>query len=378
MVHLTAAMVLDTGDAVRHAKTTNGRRAMLHRSAKLLENPKTLLVLKGHATSQVTNDVLRDLHILKKPLTRKLQRKNDLLPFESGGETHLENLTRLNDASLFAIGNHTKKRPNNLILGRTFNFRILDMIELGITNYRPITDFPKAPPSAPGSVPCILFNGDDYNTSETTEKLQSVLFDVFRGPHDVEKLSLAGVDRALTITLDAPRTGSPTVHVRHFAIVLKKAADTKLPKVELEEVGPSFDLTVRRTQFAPEAMMKEAMRAAKDPRVDHKRKNISRNEMGDKLGRIHLGKQDLSDLALARMKGLGKKRSHGADGALPGSAAAEVEASEVGGGEDEGEPRDSDNDGVGSGLDDSGDEGQTAKGKVRHLPRKRARVSNTA
>lgn len=318
-------MVLDKGDAVRRAKTTSGRRAMLHRSAKLLENPKTLLILKGHATSQISNDVLGDLHILKKPLTRKLQRKNDMLPFETGGETHLENLTRLNDSSLFAVGNHTKKRPHNLILGRTFNFRILDMIEFGITNYRPISDFPKAPPSAPGAVPCILFNGDDYHTSETTEKLQSVLYDVFRGPHDIEKLSLGGVDRALSFTLDAPRARPPTVHVRHFAIVLKKAVDSSLPKVELEEVGPCFDLTVRRTQFAPAAMMKEAMFVPKDPRVEHKRKNISRNEMGDKLGRIHVGRQDLSDIALARMKGLGKKRSHGADGAIPGSAAAEFD-----------------------------------------------------
>jgi ribosome production factor 2 len=322
-------MVLDKGDAVRRAKTNNGRRAMLLRNAKLVENPKTLLVLKGHATSQVANDVLADLHVLKKPYTRKLSRKNDVLPFETGGETHLENLARLNDASLFALGNHTKKRPHNLVLGRTFGFRILDMVEFGIRNYRPMTAFPKLVPSAPGSMPCILFNGDDYHTSETTEKLQSLLLDVFRGPNHVEKLALAGIDRAVTFTLEAPRSGSPTLSFRQYAVVLKKAADSSLPKVELEEVGPSFDLIVRRTQFAPEAMRKEAMRAAKDPRVDGKKKSISRNEMGDKLGQIHLGKQDLSGIVLARMKGLGRKRSHGADGALSGSADAEKSAADL-------------------------------------------------
>lgn len=321
-------MVLDKGDAVRRAKTNSGRRAMLERNAKVLENPKTMLALKGHATSNITNAVLAELYVLKKPYARKLSRKNDLLPFESGGETHLENLARLNDASLFALGNHTKKRPHNLVLGRTFGFRILDMIEFGIKNYRPMTDFPKGVPSAPGSMPCILFNGDDYHTSEVTERLQSLLLDIFRGPADVEKLALAGVDRAITFTLEAPRSGPPTVSFRQFAIVLKKDAESKLPKVELEEVGPSFDLAVRRTQFAPEAMRKEAMRVAKDPRAEAKKKSISRNEMGDKLGQIHLGKQDLSSIVLARMKGLGRKRSHGADGALPGSAEAEVHALE--------------------------------------------------
>jgi ribosome production factor 2 len=319
-------MVHEKSDAVRRAKTPLGRRMMQQRESKTVEDPKTLLVLKGHATSQLTNDVLCDLHVLNKPLSRKLQRKNDLLPFESGGESHLENLARLNDASLFAIGNHTKKRPHNLILGRTFGFRILDMIEFGVSNYKPISSFPSTIPSAPGSMPCILFNGDDYHSNETTEKLQSVLFDVFRGPQDVEKISLAGVDRAVTFTLNLPRTGQPIVLVRHYAILLKKAADSKLPRVELEEIGPSFDLTVRRTQFAPEAMMKEAMRTPKDPRTDRKRKNISKNELGDKLGRIHLGKQDLSGLALARMKGLGRKRSHHIDDELlSGDSAVESE-----------------------------------------------------
>jgi ribosome production factor 2 len=309
-------MALEKSDAVRKSKTPLGRRRMLNREPKTIEDPKILLLLKGHATSQVVNDALGDLHILKKPLSRKLQRKNDVLPFEAGGESHLENLVRLNDASLFALGNHTKKRPHNLVLGRTFGYRILDMIEFGVTNYRSIPSFQKKIPSAPGSMPCILFNGDDYHSNETTEKLQSLLFDVFRGPHDVENVSLAGIDRAITFTLSSPRSGPATIAMRHYAILLKKAGNSKLPRVELEEIGPSFDLTLRRTQFAPEAMMKEAMRTPKDPRVDGKRKNISKNEIGDKLGRIHLGKQDLSGMALARMKGLGRKRSHQIDDAL--------------------------------------------------------------
>jgi ribosome production factor 2 len=320
--------MLEKSDAVRRAKTNNGRRAMLHRDAKLVENPKTLLVLKGHATSGIVTDVLGNLHIMKKPNSHKLQRKNELLPFEAGGETHLENLARLNDASLFALGNHTKKRPHNLVLGRTFGFRILDMIEFGITNYKPMSAFSRRVSSAPGSMPCVLFNGDDYQTSENTEKLQSLLTDVFRGPHDVENINLSGIDRVLTFTLEAPRIGGATVMVRQFAIDLKKVQGSDLPGVDLVEVGPSFDLTVRRSQFAPPAMMKEAIRTAKDPSVETKRKNISKNEMGDKLGQIHLGKQDLSSMTLARMKGLGRKRSHGADGALPGSAIADGEDGE--------------------------------------------------
>lgn len=39
------------------------------------------------------------------------------------------------------MGTHSKKRPNNIILGRTFEFRMLDMIEFGIEKYRAISEF---------------------------------------------------------------------------------------------------------------------------------------------------------------------------------------------------------------------------------------------
>lgn len=311
-------MPLEKSAAVRRAKTKHGRRAMQDRDAKLVENPKKLLILRGHATSIAGTTLLKDLHILKKPLTQKMNRKNDVLPFDAGGETHLENLARLNDTSLFALANHTKKRPDNIILGRMFDFRILDMIEFGIQNYMPMATFSSQPSSAVGSTPCLLFNGDDYNASETTQHLKSVLFEVFRGPCDVSMVNLAGVDRALVFTLKSPRVGPMSVTVRHYSMVLKKIPNSRLPRVELVPIGPSFDLVLRRTQFAPEFMRKEAMRVARDPRVDGKRKNISKNELGDTLGRVHVGSQDLSGLVLARMKGLGKKRAYGIDGALAG------------------------------------------------------------
>jgi len=46
-----------------------------------------------------------------------------------------------NSSSLFVLGSHSKKRPNNLVLGRTFNHQILDMVELGVENYLPMASF---------------------------------------------------------------------------------------------------------------------------------------------------------------------------------------------------------------------------------------------
>ncbi len=176
------------------------------------------------------------------------------------------------------------------------------MLEFGVSNCEPVTKFKKIS-SAPGTAPLVLFNGDDFEATETTRTMKSLLLDMFRGPTDIKRLNLGGIDRLMVFSL----VGETKVLFRHYHLVLRKAADSTLPRPELEEIGPSFDLELRRSQLAPAPMMKTAMKQPRDPRLDWKTKNVSKDIMGDKKGRIHVGKQDLSNLALARMKGLKKR-----------------------------------------------------------------------
>ena len=46
-----------------------------------------------------------------------------------------EKLCAKADASLFAFGSHSKKRPSNLLLGRLFDGHLLDMFELGVERF---------------------------------------------------------------------------------------------------------------------------------------------------------------------------------------------------------------------------------------------------
>lgn len=45
------------------------------------------------------------------------------------------------DHSLFTFGFSSKKRPNSLVIGRTFDYQVLDMFELAIVDYKPMEDF---------------------------------------------------------------------------------------------------------------------------------------------------------------------------------------------------------------------------------------------
>lgn len=68
-----------------------------------------------------------------------------------------------------------------------------------------------------------------------------------------------------------------------------------------------MDFRVGRIHEPDEAMLKEALKKAKTTEEKTK-KNVSMDVMGDKIGRIHMGKQDLSDLQTRKMKGLKRGR----------------------------------------------------------------------
>ena len=108
----------------KRAKTARGRRALEKMAPKLNENPRTALVLRGQKTSALVNQALTDLYMLKKPFSKHFTRHNAVHPFED--PTPLEFLCQKNDASLFAFGTHSKKRPHNLVLGRMFDHHLLD------------------------------------------------------------------------------------------------------------------------------------------------------------------------------------------------------------------------------------------------------------
>lgn len=72
-------------------------------------------------------------------------RKNaDVQPFEAGGDTNLQHFAQKTDSSLFALGNHSKKRPHNITLGRFFEHQLHDVLELGVQRYKGIKEFAKA------------------------------------------------------------------------------------------------------------------------------------------------------------------------------------------------------------------------------------------
>lgn len=287
---------------VKAPKTHRAKRALEHRAPKLIENPKKTLILQGTKTSAVLNEVLTEIYHLKKGGAVRYTKKNDnIRPFESGGETSLEFFSLKTDCSLFVYGSHSKKRPNNLILGRMYDHHIYDLVEVGVENFRTSFSYDKKLAPKMGSKPLFAFIGEAFESSEELKHLKEILLDLFRG-EVVENLNLVGVDRVYVCTA-MPKN---TVLFMHCAIRLKKSG-TSIPRIELVEVGPSMDMMVRRHRLPIESLRKEAMRAA--PKQTKKIKNVSGDAVQGKVGKIYIPDQQVGGMPLSSdVKGLKRER----------------------------------------------------------------------
>ncbi|KAH7728754.1 brix domain-containing protein 1 [Aphelenchoides avenae] len=278
-------------------KTRRGKKFLDNRLPKITENDKTALIVKGGKTSQTVTSVLHELHALKKPLAEHLKRDNPFHPFED--DTGLEKFSQKHDASLFVFGSHSKKRPNTLIFGRMFDYHVLDMAEMHIENYVPARDF-KTPKPTLGSKPCLVLQGTAFESDDTMKRIGNLMVDWLRGP-TVNRIRLQGLEVVISLTAVENR-----ILFRVYGTQLKKSG-TKMPRVELVEIGPRIDFVVDRKKLASEDLFRTALKKPKQLQAKM-RKNTSHDVFGTKLARIHVGKQKVDNIQTRKVKALRPNR----------------------------------------------------------------------
>mmetsp|Transcript_9816 Transcript_9816/g.12883 ORF Transcript_9816/g.12883 Transcript_9816/m.12883 type:complete len:263 (+) Transcript_9816:302-1090(+) len=233
-----------------------------------------------------------------------LQRKNDNMhPFDDASS--LEFLCQKNDCSIFAVANHSKKRPNNLTIGRTFDGHLLDMVELGVESSTTLSDLQEAYPGATidskrlGSKPCVVFVGEQWEATSEHRAMRSILLDFVRG-QDVTGINLASLDHVISFTFAMEK-----IFMRTYALKLKKPKDssTNVPITKLVLSAPAADFSIRRTRWASKDLMKQALKQPKELKVK-KVKNISTSALGETLGQIHMERQNYGEMQTRKTKAL--------------------------------------------------------------------------
>lgn len=264
---------------------------------------------------------MKTIYSLTKPNSVLFHKKNDNIhPFDN--TESLEFLASKNDCGIVAYGSSNKKRPNCLTLLRIFDSKVLDVCELLLLQTQ--SEMEQDAVAKGGNInstfsigvemkPMILFAGSAWEDSTATvyQMLKSMFLDTFKG-EETTKIDVEGLQYVMMVAAEEPVEGTaPVVHLRWYKIRTKRSGQ-KLPRVELNEVGPQFDFKVGRVREADESVMKEAMKQGKRPQDSERtKKNITMDSIGDKIGRVHLGRQDLTELQTRKMKGL--KRRAGVD-----------------------------------------------------------------
>ncbi|KAJ5731408.1 Ribosome production factor [Penicillium malachiteum] len=299
---------------LREVKAKNPRTARIlkAREPQLIEGPKKTLLLHGTKCPQALNTVLKTFNSLTKPHSVLFHKKNaNVHPFEN--TESLEFMANKNECGLAVYGSSNKKRPNCLTMARIFNSQLLDMCELILL---PPSDADSIPPInelvmhvGQGLRPMMLFAGSPWEdpTSASHVMLKSFFLDMFKG-EETDRIDVEGLQYVLMVAAEEAREGlSPIVHLRWYKVITKRSGH-KLPRVELEEIGPKFDFKIGRMRPAAPDAIKQAMKQGKRPNEEGRtKKNITMDSIGDKVGRVHLAKQDLGNLQTRKMKGLKRR-----------------------------------------------------------------------
>lgn len=185
------------------------------------------------------------------------------------------------------------------------------MLELYVnpSSLRTLQQFKNKKPAV-GLKPLIAFHGtvfEDPNQTKWT-LAKSLLLDLFRG-QEAGEVDVEGLQYMISISASEPEEGQPEpeLHIRFYLIKTLRSGQ-KLPRVEVEEMGPRIDARLGREKFPDPEMLKEAMKQPKGAEPKTK-KNIDMDVMGDKVGKIHLVKQDFGRLQTRKMKGLKRGRT---------------------------------------------------------------------
>ncbi|GAA5970002.1 hypothetical protein JCM11641_000229 [Rhodosporidiobolus odoratus] len=368
-------------------KNARSKRAADNRQPQLVEkHAKTAVLVRTAGISDKVKTALSEINQLKKPHSVPFSKSNNTVrPFEDASS--LQFWSAKNDASLFLVGTHTKKRPHGLVWVRCFAGEVMEMLETGIDEVMEMSSF-KSIKSTVGGIPLFHFSSVEphsnlWETHPTFTQFKSILLDFFRG-NEMDGVALKGLERVISVTIggsstaegaarasaegaangDAGAAGAvesligaikpqngggdydedktlPVVHFRTYTVKFMRSGLPQ-PRVELEPHGPHFTFSLRRSQLPAVEVWKAAMKKKekKSEKSKPKNKNIDIDEMGDKVGRVHVDRQDLDKLQVRKFKGLKRKPGSKSDaGETDGEgegAGADMEIEAGAGGEGEG------------------------------------------
>lgn len=226
-----------------------------------------------------------------------MHKKNEVLPFEDA--SYIEKVAYRHDASFVVFGNHNKKRPNNLIFHRLYDMKILDMLEVGIEDLKMMKDFSNCESVEVGQQPVIVFQGDAFDLSEKHIKFKNMMIDFFRIKH-LQSVNILTTQRLVIFTA---KTVEGNILMQQFESAKINEGLAGQNQIDIKEIGPRITMSLRRVKYPDNDTWKQATKVKKSKaKQEDKKRNISYNILGQRIGKAYIQQQDLGTLALKKIK----------------------------------------------------------------------------
>jgi ribosome production factor 2 len=279
---------------IKKAKTHKGRMHLNSLQPKIIEDPKECLFINTDNSSEIMKMVLGDLYLMRKAYSKKLGQKNR---FENvfKDQQSIEFFCDRNNTPIFTYTSDGKKKPMNLVIGSLFNKKVLDMVEFEVTNFIPLSHFAKEIKINSDMKPVIIFQGDLFETDFQFERIRKFFLDYLR-LHDLDEVSIEDLRRVIIISV----ADNKEIKLRCYQVE-GPIKEFTLNDLNLTEIGPSIDLKLRNIHLASKELYDLSLKQPKEAMLK-KVKNIEKNALGEKRGRIHMTKQNLKAAALKNYK----------------------------------------------------------------------------
>jgi hypothetical protein len=147
---------------------------------------------------------------------------------------------------------------------------VLDMLELYVVQdtARAFNQF-KGKTCSIGLKPLLSFSGSRFDSSTPNQYTlaKSIFLDFFRGG-EAQTIDVEGFQVLISFAVgeDGPEGELPKIHMRCWRIVTKRSGQ-KLPRVEVEEMGPRVDFAIGRIKEAQDSLWKAALMRSKELKV---------------------------------------------------------------------------------------------------------------
>jgi ribosome production factor 2 len=234
---------------------------------------------------------------MRKELSKKLNRKEEIFNIVQNKE-NVEFLCTKNNTTFFSLSSHNKKHPMDLTLGCLYDHLLLDTFEFEVTNFIPMSYFKESTTINSDLKPIIIFQGELFESDFNYDRLKKFFIDYFQ-LYDKESIAISELRRIIVISIE---NDEKVVKIRNYQINGDLSSKNSLGKINLVEIGPSFDLKERKFSLADEVLYKKSLKQPKGVK-EIKEKNIEKNKiLGEKRGRIHMQKQNLKAVSLKKYK----------------------------------------------------------------------------